>query len=96
MFPCYCDFYTRFNYYKEKGIEPHCRIGDSFCWMDPNPNNSKDPEFVAREREFTIPIRFLSVFPTREQYIREIFAYGVRGRYAELMADRMFRVIENE
>lgn len=91
-FPCECEIHQKINHYRTKGIEIHVKITDRWCWADPNPNNSQDPAFLKRERKFTEPIRFpIASNPrTPEEYINRVAVYGVRGRYAKLMAQRAF------
>lgn len=89
-FDCECDIHNRINNWRKVGLEPHFRITDIVCWMDPNPNNSKDPAFLEREKELTRPISLTYDLRniTRQEYIKYIRFYGIRGRYATLMADR--------
>lgn len=90
QFPCNCEIHQRLNYYRKIGLEIHVQITDNWCWLDPNPNNSKDPEFIEREKQFTNPITFPSDQRPRdkEDYIHKVAKYGVYQRYATLMAER--------
>ena len=84
MFPCKCAIHEKINHYRSKGSELQFEISDPFCALDPNPNRSNHPVFVARECEFTKPIEFSRENKprTKEDYIREVAKFGVYGRYA--------------
>lgn len=91
MFPCKCAIHEKINQCRAKGSELHFKISDPYCALDPNPNNSIHPVFVAREREFTEPIEFANKPRTKEEYIREIAKFGVHERYAIRMANRAYQ-----